>query len=74
MAVLQDILYKVAIRSVSGNTGIDVKDLQIDSRKVVAGTAFIAIRGAVADGHQFIDTAIEKGAVAIILETCRPLW
>ncbi|HTE23579.1 UDP-N-acetylmuramoyl-L-alanyl-D-glutamate--2,6-diaminopimelate ligase [Flavitalea sp.] len=68
MAVLQDILYKVAIRSVSGNTGIEVKDLQIDSRKVTNGSAFIAIRGAVADGHQFIDTAIEKGAVAIILE------
>ena len=68
MAVLQDILYKVAIRSVSGNTGIEVKDLQIDSRKVTSRSAFIAIRGAVADGHQFIDTAIEKGAVAIILE------
>ena len=68
MAVLQDILYKVAIRSVSGNTGIEVKDLQIDSRKVTGGSVFIAIRGVAADGHQFIDTAIEKGAVAIILE------
>lgn len=69
MAVLQDILYKVAIRAVSGNTAVDIKDLQIDSRKVSPGSAFIAIMGATTDGHQFIDTAIEKGAVAIILES-----
>jgi UDP-N-acetylmuramoyl-L-alanyl-D-glutamate--2,6-diaminopimelate ligase len=68
VAVLQDILYKVAIRSVAGNTAIEVKDLQIDSRKVTAGSVFIAIKGASADGHQFISTAIEKGAVAIIAE------
>jgi len=69
VAILQDILYKVALRSVSGNTAIDVKDLQIDSRKVSTGTAFIAIKGAAVDGHQFIDTAIEKGAVAIICQS-----
>jgi UDP-N-acetylmuramoyl-L-alanyl-D-glutamate--2,6-diaminopimelate ligase len=69
VAVLQDILYKVSIRAVAGNTAVEVKDLQIDSRKVSPGSAFIAIRGATMDGHQFIDTAIEKGAVAIILES-----
>lgn len=68
MAVLQDILYKVRIRSVSGNTDISVNDLQIDSRKVGPGSAFIAIRGANADGHAYIDTAIGKGATAIIAE------
>ena len=68
MAVLQDILYKVAIRAVSGDTTIEVTDLQIDSRKVSAGSVFIAIRGAATDGHQFIDTAISKGAVAVIAE------
>ncbi|MET0299867.1 MAG: UDP-N-acetylmuramoyl-L-alanyl-D-glutamate--2,6-diaminopimelate ligase [Flavitalea sp.] len=68
MAVLQDILYKVAIRAVAGNMAIEVNDLQIDSRKITPGSAFIAIKGATSDGHQFIDTAIEKGAVAVILE------
>lgn len=68
MAILQDILYKVSIRSVHGNTQAEVKDVQIDSRKVSAGTAFIAIAGAASDGHQFIQAAIDKGAAAIICE------
>ena len=69
MAILQDILYKVAIRSVAGNTDIEVNDLQIDSRKVTPGSAFIAIKGATADGHQFVNMAIDNGAVAVILES-----
>jgi len=68
MAILQDILYKVSIRSVHGNTQALVKDVQIDSRNVSEGAAFIAIRGAASDGHQYINTAIEKGAAAIICE------
>ncbi|HEY4151177.1 MAG TPA: UDP-N-acetylmuramoyl-L-alanyl-D-glutamate--2,6-diaminopimelate ligase [Chitinophagaceae bacterium] len=68
MAILQDILYKVSIRSVHGNTQADVKGLQIDSRQVKEGDAFIAIKGSASDGHRFIDTAIEKGATVIICE------
>jgi UDP-N-acetylmuramoyl-L-alanyl-D-glutamate--2,6-diaminopimelate ligase len=69
MALLQDILFRVKIRSVEGATAVDVKDLQIDSRKVSSGSAFIAIKGSSADGHQFIDTAVNNGAKAIICET-----
>ena len=68
MAILQDILYKVSIRSVHGNTQAPVKDVQTDSRKVSEGTAFIAIKGVAADGHHYIGTAIEKGAAVIICE------
>ncbi|MEI9934004.1 MAG: Mur ligase family protein [Ferruginibacter sp.] len=66
--MLQDILYKVRIRLVKGNTSIEVKDLQVDSRKVSAGSCFIAIKGTAADGHLFIDKAIENGATAIVCE------
>lgn len=52
-----------------GNTNTVIKDLQIDSRKVTAGTCFIAIKGSTADGHKYIDTAIANGAAAIICET-----
>jgi UDP-N-acetylmuramoyl-L-alanyl-D-glutamate--2,6-diaminopimelate ligase len=72
MPVLQDILYKVKIRSFSGDMATDIKDLQIDSRKVGPGTAFIAIRGVQADGHEFIQAAIEKNVSAIICETMPP--
>jgi UDP-N-acetylmuramoyl-L-alanyl-D-glutamate--2,6-diaminopimelate ligase len=65
---LQDILYKVRLQSVSGSLDIDVKDVQIDSRKVSSNSAFIAIRGEKSDGHDFIDKAIELGATAIVCE------
>ena len=67
--MLKDILYKVSLLTVKGNTNIAVKDLQIDSRKVSNGSCFIAIRGTVADGHRFIETAITNGATAIVCET-----
>ncbi len=68
MANLQDILFKVNIRFVQGSTNIDIHDLQIDSRKVSAGSVFIAIKGAATDGHKFIDLAIEQQAKAIICQ------
>ncbi|HTQ64655.1 MAG TPA: UDP-N-acetylmuramoyl-L-alanyl-D-glutamate--2,6-diaminopimelate ligase [Puia sp.] len=68
MALLQDILYKVSIRSVKGKLDVEVKDLQIDSRKVGPGSVFIAIKGVHADGHQFIETAVEKNPAAVICE------
>src|SRR3954464_7025751 len=68
MANLQNILYKVHLQGVNGTTNIEVKDVQIDSRKVSGGSLFVAVRGTVSDGHSFITTAIEKGAVAIVCE------
>ncbi|MBK7557840.1 MAG: UDP-N-acetylmuramoyl-L-alanyl-D-glutamate--2,6-diaminopimelate ligase [Chitinophagaceae bacterium] len=67
--ILQDVLYKVSIRSVKGDTGMDVNGLQIDSRLVKAGNCFIALKGTKTDGQEYIETAIENGAVAIICET-----
>jgi len=66
--MLQDILYKVSIRSVTGNTAIEIKDLCIDSRRVSLGSCFIAIKGSASDGHMFIEKAIENGAAAIVCE------
>ena len=66
--MLNDILYKVSIKSVYGSTGIVVKDLQADSRKVSAGSCFIAIPGNTVDGHDFIETAVNNGATAVICE------
>ncbi len=66
--MLRDLLYKTPIRSVNGNTDIDISALHIDSREVVKGSCFIAVKGLVVDGHNFIDAAIENGAVAIICQ------
>ena len=66
--ILQDILYKVPIHSVRGNTNIDISALAIDSRKVNNNSCFIAVKGTAADGHAFIEYAIGKGAVAVVCE------
>ena len=67
--ILQHILYKVSIRSVKGNTNIDVHDLQIDSRNVKPGSCFIALKGTKTNGEEFIEHAVEKGAAVIICDT-----
>lgn len=69
MALLQDILYKAGIRSVTGRTDVEVTNVQTDSRKVTAGSLFIALKGTNSDGHQYLDTAIAQGAVAVVVET-----
>ncbi|MES2544940.1 MAG: UDP-N-acetylmuramoyl-L-alanyl-D-glutamate--2,6-diaminopimelate ligase [Bacteroidota bacterium] len=67
--ILKDILYKVAIEAVKGSTEIAIAKMDFDSRKIESNDVFIAIRGAVSDGHAFIETAINKGAIAIICDT-----
>ena len=69
MAILQDILYKVRIKAVYGSTDKEIAGVQLDSRKITKGSLFVAIRGAVADGHNFIGTAVSLGAAAIVCES-----
>lgn len=69
MIDLKDILYKVTINAVVGSTSVQVSAIDFDSRLMSKNDVFVAIRGTVSDGHQFIDTAIEKGAIAIVCET-----
>jgi UDP-N-acetylmuramoyl-L-alanyl-D-glutamate--2,6-diaminopimelate ligase len=66
--MLKDILYKVSIRSVVGDTNIAITALTADSRMVSGGCCFIALKGSVSDGHEFIDKAIALGAIAIVCE------
>jgi UDP-N-acetylmuramoyl-L-alanyl-D-glutamate--2,6-diaminopimelate ligase len=52
----------------SGNPAVEVGSIHYDSRKVQPGSMFVAIRGLVADGNSFIDSARRKGAVAVVSE------
>jgi UDP-N-acetylmuramoyl-L-alanyl-D-glutamate--2,6-diaminopimelate ligase len=67
--ILKDILYKVAIESVTGSTEIDVHKIDFDSRKIEANDVFVAIRGSLSDGHDYIEKAIQLGAIAVICDT-----
>ncbi len=68
MKALKDILYKVPLISSSGNMETAVANLAFDSRKVQDGTAFIAVKGVQADGHDFIAEAVKKGAKSVVCE------
>ncbi|HLX91149.1 MAG TPA: UDP-N-acetylmuramoyl-L-alanyl-D-glutamate--2,6-diaminopimelate ligase [Puia sp.] len=68
MQTLQDILYKVKIRATQGALGVEVTDVQMDSRKSTEGSLFIAVEGVKANGHQFIDAAIAGGARTVVYE------
>ena len=54
--------------AVEGNTSIGISAVCNDSRKVVPGSLFVAVRGFASDGHDFIRAAAEKGAAAIMFE------
>lgn len=68
MIVLKDILYKVAIEAVKGSTEIAVNKIEFDSRKIQENDVFVAIRGTVSNGHDFIEKAISLGATTIICD------
>lgn len=68
MITLKDILYRVSLEKVVGNTAVAFRELQFDSRKVGLDDVFIAIKGTQSDGHQFIKKAIDQGALAVVCQ------
>jgi UDP-N-acetylmuramoyl-L-alanyl-D-glutamate--2,6-diaminopimelate ligase len=64
--ILKDIIYKVAIEAVKGSTDIAIHKVHFDSRNLTQNDVFVAIRGTVSDGHDYIEKAIELGAVAVV--------
>lgn len=68
MKILKDILYKVAIDAVQGSTEVAIHKIEFDSRKITLNDVFVAIKGTLSDGHEFIDKALSLGASVIICE------
>lgn len=66
--ILDDLLQGIVLLKTVGSTDMQIENIQFDSRKVEAGSLFVATKGTAADGHQYITTAIEKGAVAVVCE------
>ena len=64
---LEKIIHGVDVEMV-GKADVEVSSIEFDSRQVGAGTFFVAQRGTKVDGHAFIGSAEEKGAVAIVCE------
>lgn len=68
MKLLKDILYKVDLDHIEGNTNVAIPHMCFDSRQVQKDSLFVAVKGSLSDGHDYIEMAIEKGALAIICE------
>ncbi len=66
--LLSEIIKGIRIEEIIGNTECNITDVHIDSRRIGLGHLFIAMKGTQVDGHKYIQSAIEKGAAAILCE------
>ncbi len=69
MKKLADILKNIEVQELRGPGDITVSGLSFDSRQIKKGQLFVAVKGTAADGHKYIQPAIEKGAKAVLCET-----
>lgn len=65
---LNDLLVGIPTQAIHGNTDIDIRAIEFDSRKIEARDVFVAQAGTAVDGHQFIGSCIDKGAKAIVCQ------
>ncbi len=61
-------MYGVSVESVKGSTDIDVRGIEFDSRNIDQGSLFVAQKGLLFDGHDFITQAISKGATTVVFQ------
>ena len=66
--ILKHIIKNTDAKLVSGTLDIEIKGISFDSRKTEKGDLFVAVKGVQTDGHQFIENAVNQGAVAVLAE------
>ena len=65
---LRELLEKLPDSEDHGDTAVQISSLTCDSRAVIPGSLFFALRGVQADGHRYIEQAAAAGAAAVVLE------
>lgn len=65
---LSKLINKLKYISIHANHDFEIATIEFDSRKVISSTLFVAMKGVSLDGHKYIKTAIDNGAIAIICE------
>ena len=68
MVSLKDILHGIPVRQIVGNLHLLVEAIHFDSRQAAPNSLFVAVRGTVADGHDFVPVAVDKGATVVAVE------
>jgi len=66
---LKELLKNVEVLNLIGDAEVEIKGVNIDSRRIEADHLFVAVPGTQTDGHRFINKAIEQGACAILCES-----
>ncbi|NQS76952.1 MAG: UDP-N-acetylmuramoyl-L-alanyl-D-glutamate--2,6-diaminopimelate ligase [Peptococcaceae bacterium] len=65
---LQDVIDVVDVRDYAGDPATPIEGIAYDSRQVKPGFLFVAIEGFNTDGHSYINEAIRRGAVAVVIQ------
>jgi len=68
MRYLSDIIEGLAFTELQGSADVEITAVVFDSRKVIPGCMFVAVKGTLVDGHDYILQAIEQGAIAVVCE------
>jgi UDP-N-acetylmuramoyl-L-alanyl-D-glutamate--2,6-diaminopimelate ligase len=68
MIQIGKILEGIEFTSLTGEKNPVISGIEFDSRKVISGSLFVAVKGQKTDGHDYIDLAIKSGASAVICE------
>lgn len=66
--ILRKLISRLPHATVSGPLDMEAGGVTADSRKVVPGMMYVAVRGVATDGRQYIPAAIKAGAVVIVSE------
>ena len=63
MKFLDDLLKQTVVKNSKGNTHVEIHDVTADSREVHSGSLFFCLLGAHVDGHDFVQSAVDKGCL-----------
>jgi UDP-N-acetylmuramoyl-L-alanyl-D-glutamate--2,6-diaminopimelate ligase len=65
---IKELIVNIPVKEIRGDVNQEINSIHFDSRKVVPGSMFVAVKGRVTDGHKFIDIAIDRGAICIVMD------
>ncbi|MGL4992602.1 MAG: UDP-N-acetylmuramoyl-L-alanyl-D-glutamate--2,6-diaminopimelate ligase [Bacteroidales bacterium] len=67
--LLNELIARLKVKEIFGNSSVEISNIESDSRKVAKGDLFVAVRGSAYDGHEYINNAIDAGAIGIVCES-----
>ena len=70
---LLTLLKDLPSHTLTGSPQVKISHLECDSRRILPGSCYIALKGTRADGHEFIPEAIRRGACAVVAEMFIPI-